>query len=327
MSSSSSSSESADSSASESEKDAKKRKLDAKDEKKAATPDVVALGSESDSDSESEDSSEDDKKKKKKKAKKDKKEKKDKKGGKKDKKDKKKSKKASKDKKDKKGKKEKKEKGKKGKKGDVKKAKKEAKKKGFAGSVSNQFGKYGVLKQEDFFNKKPEFLCWAAEVRKANTDALGQMQLKDLFKEYVEDYNTATMPSTKYYNLQVWDQQQAIKRQKKNKGDEMSEAQRASLASFDDEAARREEIKHVQAKKQEQAINDEVRKMRQNKDKVAEMKHQEMLRTQMDMLNKSGNTQKASQIAGRLDPGKDDLGRPLTPMNAVMQKLREERGK
>merc|ERR1712061_664973 len=62
-------------------------------------------------------------------------------------------------------------------------------------AVSNQFGKYGVIKQEDFFNKKPEFLLWAMEVKKENTDAMGQMKQKDLFKEYIEDYNTATMPS------------------------------------------------------------------------------------------------------------------------------------
>merc|ERR1712110_37309 len=156
-------------------------------------------------------------------------------------------------------------------------------------AVSSQFGKYGVIKQEDFFNKKPEFLLWAMEVKKENTDAMGQMQMRDLFKEYVEDYNTATMPLKKYYNLQAWDQEQAVKRQKKHRGDEMTEAQRASLASFDDEQARLEEMKHLKAKRQEQQISDEVRKLRQNRDKVADMRTQEQMRTHMNVLNKQGN--------------------------------------
>eukprot|EP00435_Cladocopium_sp_Y103_P013276 s3143_g3.t1 len=175
-------------------------------------------GSDSDSDSGSSESSSE--KKKKKKAKKEKKKKK-------------------KDKKDKKSKKNKKAE----KKGKKKKDKKKKKKKGddlteaMRGSVSNQFGKYGIIKAEDFFSKKPEFMLWAQEVRKVNTDILGQMQLKDLFKEYVEDYNTATMPSKKYYNIQVFEQQMSNKRRKKKAETVIDTALQSSLASFDDEKA------------------------------------------------------------------------------------------
>merc|ERR1711959_87962 len=109
--------------------------------------------------------------------------------------------------------------GKKEKSGKGKKGKMSAKKKAMLGASSNQFGKFGVIKNEDFFNKKPEFLLWAMEVRKENTDQMGQMQMRDLFKEFVEDYNTATMPSKKYYNLQAWDSEMSVKRQKKHRGD------------------------------------------------------------------------------------------------------------
>lgn len=261
--------------------------------------DHVSIESAGDSGSESGSSSSEEDKKKKKKKEKDKKAKKKKEKGK----DKKKKKK---DKKDKKGKKEKKEKkaaGKKDKKG--KKGGKKKLNKANRDAVSQQFGKYGIIKPEDFFNKKPEFLLWAMEVKKENTDAMGQMQMKDLFKEYIEDYNTATMPSKKYYNLNQWDQLQTNKRSKKIRGDDMTDAQRAALASFDDERARREEIKHLQAKKQEAQINDEVRKMRQDRSKVDDMKHQTLLRTQMDVLNKSGHMKEASKIAERLAPGED----------------------
>eukprot|EP00927_Polykrikos_kofoidii_P076700 TRINITY_DN73747_c0_g1_i1.p1 TRINITY_DN73747_c0_g1~~TRINITY_DN73747_c0_g1_i1.p1 ORF type:complete len:311 (-),score=102.03 TRINITY_DN73747_c0_g1_i1:105-1010(-) len=204
-------------------------------------------------------------------------------------------------------KKEKKEKLSKDKKG---KKKKKEKKGGNRDAVTNQFGKYGVIKPEDFFAKKPEFLLWAMEVKKVKTDCLGQMQMKDLFKEYIEDYNTATMVSEKYYDLGAWDTKMSVKRQRKNKSDEMTDAQKAALASFDDESARRHEIKHLQAKKQEQQVNDEIKRLRGDKEKVTEMRHQDHLRSQMDMLNRAGLTGNASKIAARLDPNKDDFGRP-----------------
>merc|ERR1719277_1168719 len=111
------------------------------------------------------------------------------------------------------------------------------------------------------------------------------------------------------------------KRQTRKRGDEMTDAQKASLTSFDDEKARREEIKHLQAKKQEDMITSEVRKMRTDKAKVTEMKHQEHLKTHMDILQKTGHSREAQKIAERLDPGKDELGRPLTAQTLARQKL------
>jgi len=269
---------SSDSSSAEQAPGAKKRK--------AEDGGDVVVSSNSSSD-ESSESSEEEVAKKKKKGKKDKKkkgkEKKKKKG------------KSKKDKKDKKGKKEKKDKKNK------KAAKKEKRlKKAKRDAVSTQFGKYGVLKAEDFYNKKPEFLCWAMEVKAQNIDHLGQMEMKNLFKEYIEDYNTATMPSKKYYNLQTWDNMMAKKQHKKKVGDEMSEAQKAALASFDDEKARKEEIKHLQAKKHEDAITKEVQKFRTDKAKVEEMKTQERLRTQVEMLNKAGLSKEAEKIKQKM---------------------------
>jgi hypothetical protein len=292
-------------SSSSSDSDSDEEKDDPKKKgKKDAEAEVVVSDDDSDSESDEGSSSSEDKKKKKKDKKKKDKKKKDAKTSKKGKKGKK-EKKGKKDKKDKKDKKGKSKKDKKKKK--LKETIKKKKQLGELGSCSNQFGKYGILKAEDFFSKKAEFLVWAMEVKKANTDALGQMQQKDLFKEYVEDYNTATMPSQKYYNLQAWDTKQSYKRQKRAKNNEMDDAGKAALASFDDEAARREEIRHNQAKKQEQALQDEVRKMRGDKGKVEEMRHQSQLRQHMDQLNRSGQTEEAAKIAARLAPSTEKV--------------------
>jgi len=175
------------------------------------------------------------------------------------------------------------------------------------GSVSNQFGKYGIIKQEDFFAKKPEFLLWASEVRKVNTDILGQMQLKDLFKEYVEDYNTATMPSKKYYNISVFEQQTSNKRRKAKAETMIDTALQSSLASFDDEKARRDEVMALRAQKQQNQISSEVSKLRMNKEKAEDMKHQAMLKTQAALLNKAGHAEAASKINERMNPNKVDF--------------------
>jgi len=279
MSSSSSSDGSSSSSKDNLPVESKKRKLESSNSEDDDDDDSESR------DKESEDSSESDKKKKKKKEAKDKKKKKDKK--------------VKKGKKDKKAKKEKK--GKKDRKVKDKKAKKQKKQeKANREAVSGQFGKYGVIKAEDFYNKKAEFLAWAMEVKKSDTNVMGQMEMKNLFKEYIEDYNTATMPSKKYYNLQAWDTMMAKKRSAKKRGDDMTEAHKSALASFDDEKARKEEIKHLQAKKQEEMITTEVRKMKANKEKVSDMQTQARLRTQIDMLLKAGLKKDAEKLQAKL---------------------------
>jgi len=140
--------------------------------------------------------------------------------------------------------------------------------------------------------------------------------MKDLFKEYIEDYNTATMPSKKYYNLTVWDKLQTHKRSKKIRGDDMTESQKAALASFDDERARKEEIRNLQARKQETMLKDEVSRMRMDANKVEEMKHQERLKVQMTTLNRTGNYEQAAKIGERLDPNRDEFGRPMSGSKA-----------
>lgn len=43
----------------------------------------------------------------------------------------------------------------------------------------------------------------------------GQRDLKEHFDSFCEDYNTATMPSKKYYNIQVWHAAEQAKGRKK----------------------------------------------------------------------------------------------------------------
>lgn len=42
--------------------------------------------------------------------------------------------------------------------------------------------------------KQNEFVVWATEVKGANVELMGRAEEKELFREYMEDYNTGTLP-------------------------------------------------------------------------------------------------------------------------------------
>jgi hypothetical protein len=55
------------------------------------------------------------------------------------------------------------------------------------------FGKYGFIRESDMAAKQSEFMLWATEVKAVNVELLGRMEEKELFKEYMEDFNTGTL--------------------------------------------------------------------------------------------------------------------------------------
>lgn len=38
-----------------------------------------------------------------------------------------------------------------------------------------------------------------------NIESLGQYEEKKLFDDFIEDYNTASMPEKKYYDVNLWE--------------------------------------------------------------------------------------------------------------------------
>lgn len=80
---------------------------------------------------------------------------------------------------------------------------------------AQSFGKYGVLKEADYDAKHGDFLVWAMEVAKVDPEALPKHEERELFKTYVEDYNTATLPHKKYYDVAAYEAKQRVKSAKK----------------------------------------------------------------------------------------------------------------
>ncbi|EAU85922.2 hypothetical protein CC1G_02945 [Coprinopsis cinerea okayama7 len=94
-----------------------------------------------------------------------------------------------------------------------KKEKKERKEKKKRSANSSQWGKYGIISDIDIFSKQAEFQTWLVEERKINPETITKDQEKKEFSRFVEDYNTATLPHEKYYNIEAYDKRMNALRQ------------------------------------------------------------------------------------------------------------------
>jgi len=93
-----------------------------------------------------------------------------------------------------------------------KKEKKEKKKKHGAGPTPH-WGKYGIINEADQFMKTAEFQTWLVEERKVNPETISKEQNRKEFAKFIEDYNTATLPHEKYYNIAAYEARMSAMRQ------------------------------------------------------------------------------------------------------------------
>ncbi|KAL4467674.1 hypothetical protein ABPG74_013009 [Tetrahymena malaccensis] len=195
--------------------------------------------------------------------------------------------------KDKKSKKEKKE----------KKSKKEFKKQVQqpTSKASKRFGKYGIINKEHAYEKRDEFQQWLADVKKLNIEALTQNEERRLFDDFIEDYNTASMPEQKYYDLVLWEQYL----QSKQIGKKVKTNEEVGL---DDEA-----LKKLEREKQRQAYETQATAAALNQiytqgNMASEIQETEAKRALMQQSYKIGDIEKALDIQKELVPEKKKPG-------------------
>jgi hypothetical protein len=78
--------------------------------------------------------------------------------------------------------------------------------------ATSHWGKYGVIQESDIFTKAAEFHAWLIEERKINPETISKDQNKKEFSRFVEDFNTATLPHEKYYNMTVYERRMSALR-------------------------------------------------------------------------------------------------------------------
>lgn len=107
----------------------------------------------------------------------------------------------------------------------------------------------------------------------------------------MEDYNTATMPHVKYYNYDKWEMEE-YQRQKNDAA--------AKGGIISDEIRHLEEIRHTREEKRKEEMNMVMGTM--SKEKIAEMKRQQLLKHEMAQAFKTGDEEKRKKIQKRLEP-------------------------
>ncbi|KAK7244321.1 hypothetical protein RIF29_39141 [Crotalaria pallida] len=177
-----------------------------------------------------------------------------------------------------------------------KKKKKEKKERGKKGAVTNSWGKYGVIRETDMWTKRPEFTAWLSEIKQVNLEHLANWEEKQMFKEFMEDHNTATFPSKKYYNLDAYYRHQMEKEMKKG----IKNVQAKERTVFNDEEQRRQELMQAREKHKEEQVIALKRSMQSGMAQA--MKEQAQLREEMAYQYKLGNFEAAAAIQRRLDP-------------------------
>ena len=75
-----------------------------------------------------------------------------------------------------------------------------------------------MLSHTDLYNKQAEFHAWLLEVKKTHREALNRREEKELWLHFMEDFNTATLPHAKYYDIEHWARQQREQRQQAGGG-------------------------------------------------------------------------------------------------------------
>ncbi|KAJ1548962.1 hypothetical protein HK405_012276 [Cladochytrium tenue] len=78
------------------------------------------------------------------------------------------------------------------------------------GSMNATYGSHGIITSTDMYAKEAEFRAWLMEVKKISPDSLNT---KQYFSEYMEDFNTGSLPHEKYYNLDQWENQERLRKE------------------------------------------------------------------------------------------------------------------
>ncbi|KAK1314033.1 hypothetical protein QJS10_CPA06g00387 [Acorus calamus] len=146
------------------------------------------------------------------------------------------------------------------------------------------------------WNKRAEFTAWLAEVKQVNLESLSNWEEKLMFKEFMEDHNTATFPSKKYYDLEAYDRRMLEKEIKRGS----KKVRVVERTVFNDEEQRRQELLIAREKQKEEQV--EALKRTMQGGMAQAMKEQTQLKEEMAYQYKLGNFEAAAAIQRRLDP-------------------------
>lgn len=161
------------------------------------------------------------------------------------------------------------------------------------------FGKHGILKASDLPRMQRTFDVWLAEVKGVQNQKLPKWELQNYFDSFREDYNTATLPHAKYYDYDKWEMQEYTRQQEAAAALEHAVASGGRISVLTDERAHAAERQRLRETKEAAALQLTAATM--NPNKVADMKRQEQLRTQMQVAFRTGDKDTYRKLKEKLE--------------------------
>ena len=161
------------------------------------------------------------------------------------------------------------------------------------------------MRESDFFRKRREFEAWLGEVKGMPGFSGSKREQLELFREYAEDFNTCTLPSDKYYDLEAWETAEYAR---KLRGERASTKERTV---FDDERELERERRAEAEKRDRAAEQAELRDRARDGDRMKDVREADLLRAEQQHAYKRGDQDAVRRIQRKLDalaPEKADAG-------------------
>lgn len=159
----------------------------------------------------------------------------------------------------------------------------------------NSFGKYGTIKESDLRTStkvQRNFEIWLEEVKGIPQGThVPKWEMAESFKEYAEDFNTATLPHDKYYDYDKWE---LVEYNKKKE-----EAENKKGARSDEFQYQEERKKQIEDKRKKEL---DLVRITMSKEKIEEMKRQSHLKAEMVNAYRVGDEKKRKKLQKRLEP-------------------------
>lgn len=114
-------------------------------------------------------------------------------------------------------------------------------------------------------------------------------------QEFIEDYNTATLPHAKYYNFDKWEEDEYNREKMK-----AAKKKKRTRTEFNDEEELHASKRLQQQMKAQQRFEETLRGMDQ--EKIEEMRLQKQLQNEMQAAYKRGDMEKVRELEKRLAP-------------------------
>ena len=188
----------------------------------------------------------------------------------------------------------------------------------------NNYGKFGIIREDMYYQKQKEFEAYVIDVKK-KPEILNQSKRDVMlaFSDYVEDYNTATLPHEKYYSYDSWEVKEYTRKKLIDKNNQsisnqylLDDDSNVDFNSFNDEAMKKKEAKlkmEYEKKLEFEAVKNRLLSSQTVRD---DMRRQEQLYGELSVAYKSNDADMIQKLGNQLKP--DDALTKAKNLNALL---------